>query len=68
MYNDQYPDTFLLLIKIHFILSFCIVQTKFVDPNGLPYIRDNVPGGYRELHGEELHSSYSSADVIRMVK
>jgi hypothetical protein len=30
--------------------------------------RDEITGGSRELHNEELHKMYSSPDVIRMIK
>jgi hypothetical protein len=30
--------------------------------------RDEVTGGWRKLHNEELHSLYSTASVIRMIK
>jgi hypothetical protein len=30
--------------------------------------RDEVTGGWRKLHNEELHSLYSSPGIIRMVK
>jgi hypothetical protein len=30
--------------------------------------RDEVTGGWRKLHSEELHNLYSSASVIRMIK
>jgi hypothetical protein len=30
--------------------------------------RDEVTGGWRKLHNEELHSLYSSANIIRVIK
>jgi hypothetical protein len=30
--------------------------------------RDEVMGGWRKLHNEELHNSYSSPNTIRMKK
>jgi hypothetical protein len=30
--------------------------------------RDEVAGGWRKLHNEELHNLYSSPSVIRMMK
>jgi hypothetical protein len=30
--------------------------------------RDEVTGGWRKLHNEELHNLYSSPDVIRIIK
>jgi hypothetical protein len=30
--------------------------------------RDEVTGGWRKLHNEELHSLYSSPSMIRMIK
>jgi hypothetical protein len=30
--------------------------------------RDEVTGGWRKLHNEELHSLHSSPDIIRMMK
>jgi hypothetical protein len=30
--------------------------------------RDEVTGGWRKLHNEELHDLYSSLNIIRMIK
>jgi hypothetical protein len=30
--------------------------------------RDEVTGGWRKLHSEELHDFYSSSSIIRMMK
>jgi hypothetical protein len=30
--------------------------------------REEVPGGWRKLHNEELNDLYSSPDIIRMIK
>jgi hypothetical protein len=30
--------------------------------------RDDVPGGWRKLHNEELHNLYSSPSIIRIIK
>jgi hypothetical protein len=30
--------------------------------------RDEVTGGWRELHNEELHNVYSSPSIIRLIK
>jgi hypothetical protein len=30
--------------------------------------RDEVTGGWRELHDKELHNLYSSPSLIRMIK
>jgi hypothetical protein len=30
--------------------------------------RDEVTGGWRKLHNEELHNLYSSLDIIRVIK
>jgi hypothetical protein len=30
--------------------------------------RDDVTGGWRKLHNEELHNLYSSPSTIRMIK
>jgi hypothetical protein len=30
--------------------------------------RDEVTGGWRKLYNEELHKSYSSSSIIRMIK
>jgi hypothetical protein len=35
---------------------------------GVPPKRDEVTGGWRKLHNEELHSLYSSPSIIRMIK
>jgi hypothetical protein len=31
-------------------------------------VRDEVTGGWRKLHNEELHDLYSSPSIIRMIK
>jgi hypothetical protein len=30
--------------------------------------RDEVTGGWRKLHNEELHNMYSSSNIIRIIK
>jgi hypothetical protein len=30
--------------------------------------RDEVAGGWKKLHNEELHNLYSSPSIIRMIK
>jgi hypothetical protein len=30
--------------------------------------RDEVTGGWRKLHNEELHNLYSSPNIIRIIK
>jgi hypothetical protein len=30
--------------------------------------RDEVTGGWRKLHKEELHGLYSSPDIVRVIK
>jgi hypothetical protein len=30
--------------------------------------RDEVPGGWRKLHNEELHGLYSSPRIVRVIK
>jgi hypothetical protein len=30
--------------------------------------RDEVTGGWRKLHNDELHNLYSSLDIIRIIK
>jgi hypothetical protein len=30
--------------------------------------RDEVTGGWRKLHNEELHNLYSSPNIIKMIK
>jgi hypothetical protein len=30
--------------------------------------RDELTGGWRKLHNEELHNSYCSPSIIRMIK
>jgi hypothetical protein len=30
--------------------------------------RDEVTGGWRKLHNEELHNLYSSSSIIRMIQ
>jgi hypothetical protein len=39
------------------------VLRRILGPKG-----DEVTGEWRKLHPEELHSLYSSADIIRQIK
>jgi hypothetical protein len=39
------------------------VLRRIFGPN-----RDEVTGGWRKLHNEELHNLYSSPSIIRMIK
>ncbi|PNF39555.1 hypothetical protein B7P43_G11082 [Cryptotermes secundus] len=39
------------------------VSRRIFGPN-----RDQVTGGWRKLHNEELHNLYSSPSIIRMIK
>jgi hypothetical protein len=32
------------------------------------FTRDEVTGGSRKLHSEELHTLYSSPDIIRVIR
>jgi hypothetical protein len=43
--------------------KFCSGRQFHVGPK-----RDEVTGGWRKLHNEELHNLYSSPNIIRMVK
>jgi hypothetical protein len=38
------------------------VQRRIFGPK-----RDEVAGGWREMHNEELHNLYSSPNIIRMI-
>jgi hypothetical protein len=31
-------------------------------------MRDEVTGGWRKLHNEELHGLYSSSSIVRVIK
>jgi hypothetical protein len=31
-------------------------------------MRENVTGGWKQLHNEEIHNLYSSPNVVRMIK
>jgi hypothetical protein len=39
------------------------VLRRIFDP-----IRNEMIGGWRKLHNEELHNLYSSPNIIRMIK
>jgi hypothetical protein len=39
------------------------VLRRIFGPKG-----DEVTGGWRKLHNEELHNLYSSPNIIRMIK
>jgi hypothetical protein len=41
----------------------CWVLRRIYGPK-----RDEVTGGWRKLHNEELHGLYSLSDIIRMTK
>jgi hypothetical protein len=43
--------------------KLCRVLRRIFGPK-----RDEVTGGWRKLHNEELHDLYSSASTIRMIK
>jgi hypothetical protein len=45
-----------------------ILTLKFVYTYLYGQKRDEVTGGWRKLHNEELHNLYSSPSIIRMVK
>jgi hypothetical protein len=59
----------LFIYKIY-VCIFLIYN--FTRKNGLLRIfglkRDEVIGGWRKLHNEELHNMYSSPNMIRMIK
>jgi hypothetical protein len=40
-----------------------IMLRRIFGPN-----RDEIIGGWRKLHNEELHKLYSSPDIIRMIE
>jgi hypothetical protein len=42
---------------------FTHIKLKIFGPQ-----RDEVTGGWRKLHNEELHNLYSSPSIIRMIK
>jgi hypothetical protein len=48
------------------------VKLRVFENGGLRRIfgpkRDEVTGGWRKLHNDELHSLYSSPSIIRMIK
>jgi hypothetical protein len=50
----------------------CSMSYEFVLAGQLRRIlgpkRDEVTGGSRELHNEELHNLYSSSSIISMIK
>jgi hypothetical protein len=43
-----------------------LVENRVLRIFGLK--RDEVTGGWRKLHNEELHNLYSSPSIIRMIK
>jgi hypothetical protein len=44
-----------------------VVETRVLEKIFGPK-RDEVTGGWRKLHNEELHNLYSSPSIIRMIK
>jgi hypothetical protein len=42
--------------------------TRSLGPGTFKPKRDEVTGGSRKLHNEELHNLYSSPSIIRMIK
>jgi hypothetical protein len=59
------PETwFLILGEVYILWVFEIsVLGRIFGPN-----RDEVKGGWRKLHKDELHNLYSSPSIIRMIK
>jgi hypothetical protein len=47
----------------HSFFEFCGLARRILGPK-----RDEVTGGLRKLHNEELHNLYSSPSTIRMIK
>jgi hypothetical protein len=39
-----------------------------VEIEGVEEMRDEVTGGWRKLHNEEIHNLYSSPSTIRMIR
>jgi hypothetical protein len=56
-----YPITADTVLKIHRTIILTMLR-RIIGPK-----RDEVTGGRRKLHNEELHGLYSSSD-IRMIK
>jgi hypothetical protein len=51
-------------ISLHFLTSFA--ESTVLRISGPK--RNEVTGGWRKLHEEELHNLYSSPSIIRMIK
>jgi hypothetical protein len=61
------------LINLHVVLYGCETLSLTLRENRvLTRIfwpkRDNVTGGWRKLHDDELHNLYSSPKIVRMIK
>jgi hypothetical protein len=44
------------------------IKRRWNSGNVFGLKRDEVTGGWRKLHNEELHNLYSSPSIIRMIK
>jgi hypothetical protein len=55
--------SFLTLIEEHTLRVFENSVLRIFGPK-----KDEVTGGWRKLHNEELHNLYSSPNIIRMTK
>jgi hypothetical protein len=51
---------------IHILFSRS--KTVYTVYETLEPARDEVTGGWRKLHNEELHNLFSSPSIIRMIK
>jgi hypothetical protein len=60
----EYETLFLTLRETHRLRAFEYrVLRKVLGPK-----RDEVTGGWKKLHNEELHDLYSSPSIVRTIK
>jgi hypothetical protein len=56
------PQACFSKIVLAYLTSIYRVLRRIFGPK-----RDEVTGGWKKLHNEELHNFYSSPDIIRMI-
>jgi hypothetical protein len=57
-----------MINSFHVVSNAVFINILLFDLITFRYKRNEVTGDWRELHNEELHALYSSANVIRMFK
>jgi hypothetical protein len=66
-FSERYRPSVVKIYSLMFSVLHCSKSflAKFIS---LQTQRDEVAGGWRKLHNEELHNLYSSPSIIRIIK